>query len=220
MVTRVLQNLGISPMAGPSITGTGSQIFDRSKLPPDLAHRVNPYHDDFGIYWLQRKILTAEEAAKNLGITKYDTTQLICLEIKPKRAPCYQHYTGVSIKEFSTLESLLKTLTPLSDFLSFREMTHFSFVRRFATPKYIKIVRVGNTEYLTPSDLQKLNALLAEYCSFGEADKILKAPKNTAGKMLSNNKIQPHFLPNYDYKQPLLRIDDVRELSKKRHNRL
>jgi len=219
MVTRVLQNLGISPIAGPAITGTGSQIFDRSKLPSDLAHRVNPFNDDFGMYWLQRKILTIEEAAKNLGITKHDTTQLIRFEIKPKRAPCYQYYTGVSIKELSILGTLLKTLTPLSDFLSFREMTHASFVRRFATPKYIKIVRVGITEYLIPSDLQKLNALLAEYCSVGEADKILKAPKNTAGKMLSKNKIQAHFLPNYYYKQPLLRIDDVKELSKNRHNR-
>ncbi|MCG4454966.1 hypothetical protein LJY18_16945 [Pseudomonas sp. MMS21-TM103] len=218
MVTRVLQNLGISPIAGPAVTGTGSQIFDRSKLPSDLAHHVNPYHDDFGIYWLQKKILPVEEVAKSLGITKHDTTQLIRLEIKPKRAPCYQHYWGVSIKELSTLETLLKSLTPLSDFLSIREMTHASFVRRFATPKYVQIVRIGNTEYLNPPDLQKLNLLLAEYCSLGEADKILNAPKNASGKLLSKNKIRPHFLPNYYYKQPLLRIDDVKEIAKKRHN--
>lgn len=218
MVTRVLQNLGISPIAGPAVTGTGSQIFDRSNLPSDLAYHVNPYHDDFGIHWLQKTILTVEETAKKLGITKHDTTQLIRLEIKPKRAPCYRHYLGVSMKELSVLETLLKSLSPLSDFLSIHEMKHSSFVRRFTTPKYVQTVKIGNTEYLTPPNLQKLNLLLAEYCSLGEADKILKAPKNAAGKMLSRNKIQPHFLPNYNYRQPLLRIDDVRELAKKRYN--
>ncbi|WP_248764625.1 TniQ family protein [Pseudomonas protegens] len=218
MVTRVLQSLGISPIAGPNVTGTVSQIFDRSKLPPDLAHHVNPYHDDFGLYWLQKKILTVEEAAKSLRITKHDVTQLTRLEIKPKRAPCYQHYSGVSTKELSTLANILKRLTPLSDFLLIRGMTHFSFVRRFTTPQYVKIVKIGNIEYLTQPNLQKLDLLLDEYCSLGEADKILNAPKHTAGKMLSRNKIQPHYLPNYNYKQPLLRIDDIRELAKKRKN--
>ncbi len=220
MVTRILQNLGIFPIAGPNVTGTMSQIFDRSKLPPDLVHRVNPYHDDFGLYWLQKKILTVEESAKNLGITKHDVTQLIRLEIKPKRAPCYQHYSGVSIKELSMLENTLKLLTPLSDFLLIRGMTHFAFTLRFTTPQYVKIVKIGSTEYLTAPNLQKLDLLLDEYCSLGEADKILNAPKNTASKMLSKNKIQPHFLPNYNYKRPLLRIDDIKELAKKRQNQV
>lgn len=219
-ITRVLQSLGIFPIAGPNVSGTVSQIFDRSKFPNDFAHRVNPYHDDFGLYWLQKKILTVGEVAKSLQITQQDVTQLIRLEIKPKRAPCYQHYSGVSVKELSILANLLKRLTPLSEFLSARGMTHYSFVRRFITPQYVKIVKIGNIEHLTHHNLQKLDLLLNEYCSVGEADKIMNAPKNTAGRMLSKNKIRPHFLPNYNYGQPLLRIDDIGELAKKRQTQV
>ncbi|UST72307.1 hypothetical protein NF675_14930 [Pseudomonas siliginis] len=217
-VTRVLQNIGIFPVAGPNVSGTASQIFDRSKFPNDFAHRVNPYRDDFGLYWMQKKILTVEVVAKSLQITQQDVMQLIRFEIKPKRAPCYQYYSGVSVRELSIIANLIKIMTPLSDFLLAREMTHCFFVRRFITPQYVKIFKMSNIEYLTHHDLQKLDLLLNEYCSVGEADKILNAPKHTAGRMLSKNKIQPHFLPYYNYDQPLLRIDEIRELARKRIN--
>ena len=214
VVTRVLQRLGISPVAGPSITGTTSQIFARSILPADLKHRVNPYDDDFGIYWLRNETSTIAQTAKELGLSLPDTSRLIKLFIKPKRAPCYRHYPGISPKDKAKLQALLGTLVPLTDILSAHSMSHHNFSRRFTNPKFVRKIKVGKVEYLTQDDAEKITSLLAEYCTTMEADKILGTPKGGGIKLIKRHKIRQYFLPHYNYKHPLYKINEILAITK------
>lgn len=214
VVTRVLQRLGISPMAGPCITGTASQIFARSMLPADLKYRVNPYNDDFGMYWLKNEILTISQAAKELSLSLPDTSRLIKLFIKPTRAPCYQHYNGISPKDKEKLQTLLSTLVPLSNILSAHCISHHNFSRRFTNPKFVRKVKVGKVEYLTQDDSERIKSLLAEYCTTMDADKILGTPRGGAIKLIKRHKIRQHFLPHYNYKHPLYKINELLAIKK------
>ncbi|QXI46741.1 hypothetical protein HU763_018500 [Pseudomonas anuradhapurensis] len=206
VVTRVLQRLGISPVAGPSITGTTSQIFARSVLPADLKHRVNPYNDDFSIYWLRNDISTIAQTAKELGLSLPDTSRLIKLFIKPTRAPCYRHYHGISPKDKAKLQPLLRTLVPLTDILSAHSMSHHNFSRRFMNPRFVRKVKVGKVEYLTQDDAEKITSLLAEYCTTMEADKILGTPKGGEIKLIKRHKIRQHFLPHTTTNTPCTKL--------------
>lgn len=215
MVTRVMQGLGISPMAGPYITGAVSQIFDRSQLPADLKYRVNPHHDGFGMYWLRNEILTVRETAENLGLSLSDTARLMKLFIKPIRAVCYQHYQGISIQEKDKLRDLLHSLVPLSDFLLAHSITHHNFARRFTGPGFVQTVRIGGIEFLTQNGAEKIDALMREYCTTMEADRVLSTSRGGGQKIIARYDIRPHFLPNYNYKFPLYKIDDLLKIARR-----
>ncbi|WP_190727045.1 hypothetical protein [Pseudomonas bohemica] len=216
-VSRVLQRLGIFPIAGPNVTGTASLIYDRSTLPKNLAARVNPHNDKFGELWLNKDMLTIEEVAKTLSISALDTTRLVRSQIQPQRAPCYRNYFGVSTEELSKLKVFLQSLTALPVFLLARKMTYLSFQRRFTHPKYVKPIEIRGTFHLTPEDLNKLDKFLNHYCTPKEADRILGAPAYTASRMISLNKLKTYFLPNYHYKHPVLMISEVLRIATPRH---
>lgn len=219
VVTRVLQRLGISPMAGPFVTGTPSHVFDRSKLPADLKYRVNPYNDDFGMHWLRKEVSTTTEIAKELGLSLTDTAELMKRFIKPTRAPCYQHYQAFSPKDKEKLQALLHSLVPLSGFLAAHSMSHHIFTRRFTNPGFVNKIKIGGVEYLTRDDCKKINSLMSEYCTTMEADKILGLTRGGGAKRIKRLGIRPHFLPHYNYKYPLYKIDELLALKNGEHTK-
>lgn len=211
-VAHLLEPLFIRPFSGPSVDGNPNALYMRSKLPVNLKEQLNPTHDNFGAFHQRKELISLNTAAEQLHISKSVFVKIFNLAIRPTRAKCYQFRLEVTAEEIAKTSSFLSSLTKLATFLSERNLSHFSFTRRFIRPNFVRTIKIDDQEYLTQTDTSKLNNLLDNYCNLTDASRLLHATSGTASKLLAKGKITPIFLPGYAYKYPLIKIEEIKQL--------
>lgn len=215
-VAHLLEPLGVFPISGPNLDGQIFTLYARSKIPTRLKDLLNPTHDTFGSFHFRKQLITQENAAKQLNISKSDLVKVLNIFIRPKRVAYYQNRFELTPDEINEAEKILKSLTKLSTILSERKLSHFSFAKRFINTKFVSVIKLMSTEFLTTPDVLKVNDILDKYCNLSEASILLHSPSGTASRLLSQGKLTPIFLPGYNYRYPLVEIEEVNRLLSKK----
>ncbi|WP_448093684.1 hypothetical protein [Pseudomonas lini] len=215
-VAQLLEPLKIYPISGRIVNGNASPIYNRSTLPENLQELINPTHDTFGVYWAQKSLLSLKSAAKQLDIKHSDLIKIFSQKIRPARAKQFRGHTMISPEEINRVNVFYSSLSKLSEILSSRGITHPAFFRRFVHPGFVQIYKINDEEYLTPSDLEKITALLERYCSITEASDILQLAGGTVILLMRDEKLTPIFLSDYNYKHPLIERKEILNLKKLR----
>ncbi|WP_247256419.1 TniQ family protein [Pseudomonas moorei] len=215
----LLEPLKILPISGGITNGHPWSVYDRSTLPPNLKDLINPTHDSFGRYWMRAELYTLQDAAQQLGILFSDFQNFFTATIRPARVQHYRRTRKVSPDEIEHVRLILSSNSKLSALLIKRGITHAAFSRRFIHPKFVKITKINHEEYLSSSDLSKLETLLDKYCTPDEAAIILRLSPVRIYHQMRIGLLTPIFLAGYKYKHPLLEKVEVLNLSELRSSK-
>lgn len=215
-VSQLLEPLKIYPISGGITNGHPLSVYDRSTLPQNLKELINPTHDTFGTYWMRDVLYSLNDAAQQLGILHSDFRKFFTTTIRPARAKHYRPFGKVSPDEIGHVRSLLASYSKLSTLLISRGIKHAAFSRRFIHPKFVQILKINNEEYLSLSDLSKLEALLDKYCTPDEAGAILRLSSVHIYLLRKQGLLTSVFLPEYNYKHPLFERAEILNLLKLR----
>lgn len=212
-VSHLLEPRGIYPLSGRTVNGNPNVLWPRSRIPANLKNLLNPTGSTFGAYHLNGGLISFAVAAEKTGLSKADFIKIFNKRIKHTRPDYYRCRLEVTPDEVNQISSFISSLSPLSELLAARNLSHGLFTRRFVSPGYVSIITTGGADYLTSADMHKIVSLLDKYCNAADAGKILHIQKNTVSQLFIQGRLTPIFLPGYAYSFPLIEIDEVYRLS-------